>query len=81
LLSRVEKFQQAVKVAREEANQTPVVELATAVIIKRIFAPSLDEPLSQEHKLTTQTQLQADVLTMAEGGRFESSHRATLTPG
>lgn len=38
LLSRVEKFQQAVKVAREEANQTPVVELATAVIIKRIFA-------------------------------------------
>lgn len=39
LLSRVEKFQQAVKVAREEANQTPVVELSTAVIIKRIFAP------------------------------------------
>jgi hypothetical protein len=39
LLLRVEKFQQAVKVAREEANQTPVVELSTAVIIKRIFAP------------------------------------------
>lgn len=38
LLSRVEKFQQAVKVAREEANQTPVVDLSTAVIIKRIFA-------------------------------------------
>lgn len=39
LLGRVEKFQQAVKVAREEANQAPVVELATAVIIKRILAP------------------------------------------
>ncbi len=38
LLARVEKFQQAVKVAREEANQTPVVDLSTAVIIKRIFA-------------------------------------------
>jgi len=39
LLARVEKFQQAVKVAREEANQSPVVELSTAVIVKRIFAP------------------------------------------
>ena len=39
LLARVEKFQQAVRVAREEANQSPVVELSTAVIVKRIFAP------------------------------------------
>lgn len=39
LLANVEKFMKAVKEAREEANQTPVVELATGVIVERIFAP------------------------------------------
>lgn len=39
LQERVEKFQRAVKVAREEANQTEVVELATGKIVELIFAP------------------------------------------
>lgn len=39
LLSRVEKFQRAVKEAREEANQTPVVDLSTSIIVDRLFAP------------------------------------------
>lgn len=39
LLDRVEKFQKAVKEAREEANQTPVADLATGNIVELIFAP------------------------------------------
>ncbi len=39
LQERVEKFQRAVKVAREEANQTEVVDLATGKIVELIFAP------------------------------------------
>jgi hypothetical protein len=39
LLERVEKIQRAVKEAREEANQTEVVALATGVIVERLFAP------------------------------------------
>jgi hypothetical protein len=39
LLDRVEKFQRAVKEAREEANQTPVTELATGNIVELLFAP------------------------------------------
>lgn len=39
LLERVEKFMKATKEAREEANQTPVTDLATGVIVERIFAP------------------------------------------
>lgn len=39
LQARIEKFQKAVKEAREEANQTAVVELPTGVIVERIFAP------------------------------------------
>jgi hypothetical protein len=39
LLERVEKYMKATKEAREEANQTAVVELPTGVIVERIFAP------------------------------------------
>lgn len=39
LQARVEKYQRAVKEAREEANQTAVVELASGLIVERIFAP------------------------------------------
>ncbi len=39
LQARIEKYQKAVKEAREEANQTAVVELPTGVIVERIFAP------------------------------------------
>lgn len=38
LLGRVEKFLKAVKEAREEANQTAVVDLVTGTIVERIFA-------------------------------------------
>ena len=39
LLERIEKFQRAVKEAREEANQTAVVELSTGVLVEMLFAP------------------------------------------
>ena len=39
LQERVEKYMKAVKEARETANQTTVVELATGVLVERIFAP------------------------------------------
>jgi hypothetical protein len=39
LQERVEKFMRAVKEAREAANQTEVVDLATGIIVERIFAP------------------------------------------
>lgn len=39
LQERVEKFMKAVKEAREEANQTATVDLATGIIVERIFAP------------------------------------------
>ena len=39
LLARAEKVQRAVKIAREEANQAPVVELSTGELVDIIFAP------------------------------------------
>lgn len=39
LQDRVEKFQRAVKEAREQANATEVVQMATGVIFEKIFAP------------------------------------------
>lgn len=39
LQERIEKYMRAVKEAREAANQTEVVELATGIIVERIFAP------------------------------------------
>jgi hypothetical protein len=39
LLERVEKFQRAVKEAREEANQTEIHDLSTGIIVERLFAP------------------------------------------
>ena len=39
LLARAEKVQQAVKIAREEANQAAVVELATGKLVDFIFGP------------------------------------------
>lgn len=39
LVGRVEKYLKAVKEAREEANQAPVIEATTSAILKSIFAP------------------------------------------
>lgn len=39
LQERVEKFMKAVKEARETANQTEIVDLATGNIVDRLFAP------------------------------------------
>lgn len=39
MMAKAEKVQQAVKVAREEANQAPVVELATGTLFDFILAP------------------------------------------
>lgn len=39
LQERVEKYMRAVKEAREEANQTATLDLASGVIVERIFAP------------------------------------------
>lgn len=39
LLARAEKVQQAVKIAREEANQAAVVELTTGKLVDFIFGP------------------------------------------
>lgn len=39
LLERVERYQRAVKEAREEANQVEVVNLVTGIIVERLFAP------------------------------------------
>lgn len=39
LLARAEKVQQAVKIAREEANQQSVVELSTGKLVDFIFGP------------------------------------------
>lgn len=39
LQERCEKYMRAVKEAREAANQTEVINLATGVIVERIFAP------------------------------------------